>query len=198
MDDEITAAFEGLTPEHLIKQSSYTGEQSYPVGAITSGQTAGRKQFRRWVDTALEALRISTAQGHHIVAFTMLHSLDKRRYFQPDADETAPMYANRLHREAKQMNATWIFNAMVAPGAHFEGEAPEPIDPDNFEAVQAALESGRLNMSVCWYAEMREGERVLTRSGVIPVTPDGVLMAGIEGDLDPRLNPFAEVLSDAE
>jgi hypothetical protein len=196
MDDEISQAFSDLTPQQLTRPSSMLNEE--PINDRRKNQ--GGKNWYEWVNSALRSLHMTIASGESAqdASFSILQNPDRRRYFQAEPDETAPMYAERLKREAKLMGATWFFNVLVAPGASHYPNEPEPpdIDPDDLDAIRAALENGRLSVCLCWHAEMLEedGEHDHSRTGVIPII-GGELSAGTEGHLDDDQNMFAGVLS---
>lgn len=192
--DEISAAFAMLRPEDLIRGSSYTDHTPHSAERIQTGNTQGLRSFSIWVNSHLSAINMA-AEQHPPTSFAVMSNGFYERWFRPEGDETVDMYATRLRREAQTMEATWFFNAMVAPGAYHEPEHGdvEPVDADDENDVRQALETGRLTMSVCWYAAIDEPDDTFERGGVIPIV-DGELVQGVEGYLDPEQNAFSGVL----
>lgn len=194
-DDEISNAFADLEPDDFLRETSamdritYTPEMQY--------LTAGENHFHGFVDAHLRRSREATHKPGGFHAFSTLHNTTEQRHYHPDDDETASQYATRLAREAKEMNATWLYTAMLAPGrAYSENEEPPPdIDPDDSTALAAALHEGTLHLSVCWFAQCNETDPPLRRSGIIILDSAGhATEVEIEGEIDADNNPFHYVM----
>lgn len=194
-NDDITQAFSKISVDDFLRDTSawdtitYTTEQAH--------YTSGRNNFMGFVDAQVRRC-YERAEGPGFHAFSTLHSTVEQRHYHPDDDETAPQYASRLSREAKDMSATWFFTAMLAPGRAYdpsEGEPPD-IDPDNPEELAAAIASGAVHMSICWFAQCNENNESFRRSGIIILDEDGHPSSSAEGQIDAAANPFHDVLED--
>lgn len=192
-DDEIAKAFADIKPEDFFRDTSaqdritYTHEHAH--------LTTGINHFNGFVDAHVQRSKEQTYSEHGFHAFSTLHNPTEQRHFHPDDDETAHQYAERLAREAKDMQATWFFTAMLAPGRAYSGdEVPPDIDADNPQELAAAIESGVLRLSICWYAQDDEESPPFRRSGIITLDSDGHPESSIEGEIDADSNPFHYVM----
>lgn len=191
-DDEIAQAFETISVEDFLRDTSAMGTIKYTPEQERF--TTGRNNFMGFVDAQILRCH-ERAEGPGFHAFSTLHSRSEQRHYHPDDDETAPQYAKRLAREAQEMHATWFFTAMLAPGRAYDPDQGEPpdIDPDDPEQLQEALASGLVHLSICWFAESTDDN--LIRSGII-ILDDGKPVHSVEGQIDPEANPFQYVLGD--
>lgn len=192
-EDDIAQVFADIKPEDFERETSardritYTPEQ-YHI-------TTGRNNFDGFVDAHVRRSKAAALKPSGFHAFSTLHSSTEQRHFHPDDDETASQYASRLAREANDMQATWFYTAMLAPGrAYVDGEDPPDVDADDPEALTAALESGVLHLSICWYAEDSEEDPPLRRSGIIVLDEAGHPASEVEGEIDADSNPFHYVM----
>lgn len=192
-EDDITQAFADIKPEDFERETSaldrltYTSEQSY--------FTTGRNNFNGFVDAHVRRSKDATRKPSGFHAFSTLHSNSEQRHFHPDDDETASQYASRLAREATEMQATWFYTAMLAPGrAYTDGEDPPDVDADNPDELAAALEAGILHLSICWFAQDNEEDPPFRRSGIIVLDEEGHPVSDIEGEIDADSNPFHHVM----
>jgi hypothetical protein len=193
--DEIGEAFKNVSVQDFVRDTSAIAEQRY--GDDFKESTRGDVAFDRFVDGCILTSRTAAARPGDFRPWSVLHNAEMQRTFTPDDDETIVDYAHRLHREAKAMNATWFFTAIMSCGrAYNSDEPPDPVDANDPEQLQAALERGELEVCICWYAEKREEEEGRHRAGIIGFTDDGYPSTGIEGDIDPDKNPFHHVLAD--
>jgi hypothetical protein len=193
-EDDIAKAFEGIKPEDFLRETSaldrltYTQEQTH--------FTAGVNNFNGFVDAHVRRSRDASHKPKGFHAFSTLHNRTEQRHYHPDDDETAQQYAGRLAREATEMDASWFYTAMLAPGrAYSEGDEPPDVDPDDPEALAEALSSGILQLSICWYAQSNEQDPPLRRSGIIVLDKDGhATEMQVEGEIDADNNPFHHVM----
>lgn len=191
-DDEIAQAFEDISVTDFLRETSAMDRITY--GPEHAHVTSGRNNFMGFVDAQVRRCH-DQAENAKFHAFSTLHNKTEQRHYHPDDDETAPQYAERLAREALEMDASWFFTAMLAPGRAFnpDEESPPEIDADNPEELKAALESGLVRMSICWFAQSNEGapER---RSGIIVLNEHLTPESSIEGEIDADNNPFHYVM----
>jgi hypothetical protein len=193
--DDITKAFIDISPEDFLRETSAVKSVDYPPAAIRLGLSQGRDNFNRFVEANLESCRADAAHEHGFHSFSALSSHDKQRHFRPDDDETPVDYAKRLARESAQMDATWYFTAMVAPGRSFTGEVtPQDLDLDDLDAIDRALNDGELSVGICWSAGCREVAESAYRGGILYLDADGLVANEVEGELDPSTDAFHAIL----
>lgn len=193
MLDEISQAFAEITPEDFFRETSAISTIVYPENK--KHITAGVDNFHSFVDALVNRSKEICSEGEGFTPFSVLHNSEKQRLFHPDDDETAPNYAARLNREARDMDATWMFTAMLAPGRAYPlSEDRESFDPDDSDGIRDALIRGDLDICICWYAQMREGV-MHERGGIVPLDDNNNPGDGVEGVIDSDTNPYYEVLN---
>ena len=192
-DDEIAQAFEGISVEDFLRETSAMDRTTY--GPEHAHFTVGRNNFNGFVDAQVRRCHERAHRGG-FHAFSTLHNKVEQRHYHPDDDETAAHYAQRLTREAQEMDASWFFTAMLAPGRAFnpDEEEPEEIDPDDPVALQAALDAGLVRMSICWFAQSNDDRQPFCRSGIIILDDAMEPESAVEGEIDAENNPFHYVM----
>lgn len=182
--NEIAEMFSHITVEDFIRETSAESVENLD----------GRTNFDEFTEL-LVTVCVEQLEQNQFFAFAVMNTETQQKFFRPDDDETAFHFADRLHREAAQMSATWLFTAMFAPSRTYpEGADLSDINPNDVQQVKAALDAGDLKMSVCWYSHaIDEGRQ---RSGMVHVT-DGSIEK-IEGRVEPQHNPFHQVLGDSD
>lgn len=193
-ENEISSLFENLSVADFERATSAHKEVAY-TEAQKDKLNAGVANWNRFVDTLIVTSRTSCRQDE-FEPFAVLHNPEVRRHYTPDADETVIDYRRRLGREAAEMKATWFFTAMMAPGRAYDPDegTPEAVNPDDPAELADALDSGDLEVCICWYAEMRENGLVRRRAGIIRVDEEGNAGKAVEGQIDDEHNPFHTVL----
>ena len=197
--DDITEAFANISVEDFLRTTSAIKTHEYePDFAAQYGD--GVNNWKGWTDMLVESC-VSDLQNEEFAAFAVLHNPRAQRFFKPDDDETAFDFANRLNREALDMEATWIFSAMFVPGRTYsEDEVPPVVDADNRDELQRALEEGVLHMGICWFSrgvcdEIVKGVKpVVEEAGMITYNQDTEEIEQTRGAIEPEHNPFHNVL----
>lgn len=189
--------FDNLKPEDFARTTSATGEHPHIASMRDLGLTAGPMGFNVFVDLLLEKCRKQAGRDEDFIPFAVLHGTDFQRYFEGEDDEVPMDFAHRLHREAQQMQATWMFVAMIAPARaiYKDDDPPPPIDDSNTEAIQEAVFSGDLDLCVCWSASRVEGVERANRAGIMYIDNEGSVGQEIEAPLNPETDPFRGVLA---
>jgi hypothetical protein len=185
--DDISKAFDTLTPEDLIRDTSAIDISTLDEPAI--GSTA----WESWV-TDLVLIAQKRAREGNFWAFAQLGSALERRIFVADGDETPEMWSARLHREAVQSKATWFFLSMLAPARSYneDGEVPDHIEP-TAEEINRAIDDGELEIGVCWLAQRADEQGSSQRAGIITLDESGRPLDQTEGLLTED-NTFYHVL----
>lgn len=193
-EDEISGMFADISIADFVRESSAVSEHHYTELERTRVQ--GEEGFDSFVDQLLGTTRTAASVApFHFQAFSVLHAPDRHRVFVPDDDETVLDYRERLRREAKRMEATWLYTVMLAPGRSYDSdENVESIDPNDAKELGAALRSGALSLCLCWFAEMIEQDETKQRAGIIHLSDRGVPGESVEGEVDEDKNPFHHVL----
>lgn len=192
-EDDITQVFADITPEDFHRDTSALDRLTYDPGQAHF--TSGINNFNGFVDAHVRRSKEASHKPSGFHAFSTLHNPTEQRHYHPDDDETAQQYASRLAREASEMQATWFYTAMLAPGrAYMEGETPPEVDADNPDELAAALESGLLHLSICWFAQSNEQDPPFRRSGIIVLDEEGHATDEVEGEIDADCNPFHFVM----
>jgi hypothetical protein len=189
--DDISAAFENISVEDFLRESS--AKTVTHLDPDEHAAAVGIDNFNHFTNAHIQSC-VDALNESEFTAFSVLHNAKEERYFQPDDDETAYHFATRLKREAATMCATWVFIALVTPGRTYDQEDEdliEPIDPDNRKQVNDLIESGVLQVSVCWYSDYNENGERHRRSGMINLDNPA---EQVEGDIDAEHNPFHDVL----
>lgn len=122
--------------------------------------------FNAWVEQYLETARIAyEASEGQVDPWVVLSSPQTatRRLFTPDPDETNAGFYSRMQREARSLEASLVFVAMIARSTFSQG-APIPTSRDLKE--QEGEFDPIFQDSILWYAESKD-EAV--RYGMIPV-----------------------------
>lgn len=186
--------FADVTVEDFLRMTSAICDTS--LSQDDRAELDKRGAFTRFVQGMLvSAQTVAGILPNNFPAFAVLVSADRRRYFRPDDDETAKHWAERLQREARAMNATHMFVAMCAPARVYQPGAPVvPINPNDPQQLQAALQAGTIQLSICWFAERRDDHKRTKRGGVISLDAAGAPTDVVEGDIDNTKNPFAQVM----
>jgi len=191
MTDDISEAFRNISVNDFLRDTS--AAKTYDLSPEDQATAVGLDNFHKFTNALVEQCT-DTVEQSEFTAFGILHNAVHERYFYPDDDETAYHFAARLKREASDMAATWCFAAVMTPGRTYDADDEdllEPIDPDNKEQVADLLAAGVLQVGVCWYSEIHEGELRHRRSGMIMVdNPE----EQVEGDIEAEHNPFHYVL----
>jgi hypothetical protein len=183
--DAIERFFNEITPEHFFRDTS-------AIGDLRMG-TPSADQFDRFVTDLVFLTNERASKDGEFNPFAVLRSAERQRIFLADADETPDAWAARLHREATDMNAVWFYVALLSPGRVYEGDQPESIERTE-DAIDAALDDGRLSLGLAWLAVRRDTDGEANRAGLIALDQDGKPGENTEGVLDPDGNPFAHVL----
>lgn len=171
--------FSDISVEDFLRETS----------AESTENLDGRTNFDEFTDTLVEEC-IEHIEQQNFFAFAVLNTDRQQRFFRPDDDETAFHFAARLQREAKQMTATWLFTAMLAPARSYEpGDDLSDVDPNDPAQVQHALDTGKLRMGVCWFAHNKEQDQ--QRSGFFSTENPEEAM---EGHVEAAHNPFNDVM----
>ena len=189
-NDDITGIFDNLTPQDFLEayqESTAVDEMS----RINQGVDA----FNEFVEEQIRALKLSyTAAEGNIQPIAVLAGRTTQRIFVPDDDETMQQWINRMHREAKAINAIWTFvskKTMVGTRqAEVNDDAPDVNDPEH---VRSAVEAGDMTMGVFWYAERREGDERHHRHGILRGS-ETRLTEALEGPTTQAIPLFAQIL----
>lgn len=198
--DHIESAFAGVTVEDFLRDTSAVWTQRFadlqPHDRRRVRPT-GEQNFNEWVEVMLEVTREAAASplGFHPIA--MIHSQEQQRRFAPDEDDTVPSFAQRLGRESRAMNGTWLFVAVESQGRVYpvDEEPPPPVDASDVTEIQHALDAGTLQAGICWVASIREPGVSADRGGIMYLGSEGVTGED-EGELDTSTNVFQAVLED--
>lgn len=195
--NDITKMFENLRPEDFIRETSAVWVDPIPARAKSLGLHISNAGFEMFVRDNRDRCRQQAQDNDPFTPQAMLASSDERRFFHGEDDEVPADFARRLRREAQAMNAHWMFVALMSPArAILPGQTdPPPIDPDDADAVYAALASGELQFGVCWTAGSTVSGHPEHRAGIIYLDDHGKPGGEVEGDMDTNMNdPFADVL----
>jgi hypothetical protein len=197
--DEITKMFDDIRPEDFFRETSAVQTVRVPGRVRQLGLDKSNVGFEKFIRDQLTQCRIDAHQSQEF--FTpraVLANSDEWRIFHGEDDEVPADFAQRLKREAAQMNAHWSFVAMVSPArAILPGQTePPPIDPDDADAVFNALQDGALQYGVCWTAGNVTNGPLEYRGGIIYLDDDGKPGNEVEGAMDENMeDPFTEVLT---
>lgn len=120
-----------------------------------------------------------------------LFSDSRYRLFVAQPDETSEMFASRLAREARAMQANYAVVAVISPARHWFGEGNDPlsIDQNDEAAIEVALTTGELHMSICWTALLRDDTGITSSAGYSSLDGD----RSAEGDFTDD-NPYGRIL----
>lgn len=189
-NDEFTGIFDNLNPDDFTLETSAIDE--------TSRENLGVEAFNAFVDEQLRALRISyaAADGELISPVSILASPVLQRVFSAEDDENMGQYVARLHREAKRMGATWVFTSKQTLVGTALMLPDDMVDINDSKAVDKAIEEGRMEEGIFWYAERREGDERHNRQGIIRVVGNK-LGAMTEGPAQQQIPLMAQILGEA-
>jgi hypothetical protein len=191
-DDEITQAFERLSPEDLMRTTT-AKEVSHDPEALgfTFPGFCAEEQDRAVM--AYKQLQPFPDRGDWFVATAVLESETERREFGPEPDETAGAYMRRLRREAHEMDARRFAVSMLTSAAYTpKGGSLPDVDTSSGDSVRAAIARGELSQHLVVYTEQRGARAALVG---YPVSEDGTLGPMQTGRAASPL--FASVLGDA-
>lgn len=190
MSDEYEGIFDEATVDDFLRETSARSE----VPRTNKGSEA----FNQFVEEQLRAVRTAWISAEtYMQPLAIVANHEKQRIFIPDDDETLQDFVNRMHREAKSLEAIWTFIAqrtMVASlGEGLDVDQDVDVsDPDEWEKAVAA---GIVKLGVLWYAERREGLDRQHRHGQM-VDENGTLGRHIEGAPNQGIPLFAGILDD--
>lgn len=187
-DDELTGIFDEITPEDFVRKTSAKIETHLP-GSPNQGPEA----FAKFVEHNIEVVRSSAlhAGNNDINPVAVLANASNQWIFSPTPEENMGQYIQRLHDEAVQLDATWVFisrQTMVAAGP-----AIDPPDTNDQAAVQQALKDGILKKGVIFFAQRHEGDEWEHRHGMMQGEGTG-LGPAVYGDESQPVNYFARIL----
>jgi hypothetical protein len=188
--------FDHLTPEDFARDTSARESQVKPGVIQNLGLNTGPIGYDLFVELWLQKCRDLAETDDDFTPFAVLSNAMIERYFEGEDDEVPADFARSLQREARQMNASWFFVAMVAPAraVYRDEETPKQIGGDLGE-IQAALMSGDLDLCVCWTTTSAElGGQRRSRAGIMYLDDEGRIGQEIEAPLNPDTDPFNEVL----
>lgn len=190
--------FENIRPEDFIRETSAVKTLKVPDRAKSLGLHTSGVGFEKFIQDALSQARIDARQNDDFTPRAVLANSDEWRIFHGEDDEVPADFARRLSREATAMNAHWMFVALVSPArAILPGQTePPPIDPDDTDAIMAALRDGQLSYGICWTAGSIANGPLEYRGGIIYLDLDGKPGDEVEGQMDQDMDdPFTEVLT---
>lgn len=154
--------FDNLSVADFIRDTSATDEipLKAPIDEQTFAQLAGV-----FVTAWIEQYRESRFRNHALLFNTTI-----RRAFEMEGDETGAMFASRLTREARAMQASVALVATIGFSATLP---PHQRTPDLDTALAAGLAKGGL----CWVALRKPAEEDTIRiAGFVPF--DGTRQSG--------------------
>lgn len=189
--------FEDIRPEDFFRETSAVQTIRVPGRVRSLGLDKSDVGFEKFIRDQLTQCRIDARQDNDFIPRAILANSDEWRIFHGEDDEVPADFARRLSREANAMNAHWMFIAIVSPArAVLPGQTePPPIDPDNADAIFAALQSGELSYGVCWTAASVSNGPLEYRGGIIYLNDDGKPGDEVEGEMDENMDdPFTQVL----
>lgn len=182
--DEISTAFANVKPEDFHRETSALTDQAAP-------STTGEEPFHTFIDMLILISKNRVFTKSVFEPFAVMANTERQRLFAADQDETPEDWATRLQREARAMQATWLYVSLLTPARHY---IDQPLDTlDTPEAISAALDKGDVAISLCWAAFRREGEEFEQLAGMIPLTKDVQPGPSTEGAPADN-NPFIKVL----
>lgn len=183
-----------LTPE-AFHGSSAREIHEHPVAMTNLGLHRGEVGFRLFVDLLRHECRMKLVLDDEFESFAVLSSVTTQRRFLGEGDEFPDDFANRLRREARDMNATWLFVAMLSPFRVRAADADHPeIDLDDTEGIDAAIARGDLATGLIWSASQREDKISNYLGGVIHLDEVGFPGREITGKMNPDTDTFSTVL----
>lgn len=186
-DDELTGIFDDLTPDDFIRTTTARIETHLP-----GSPNQGAEAFAKFVQHNVDTVRSSSihANGNDINPVAVLANASTQWIFAPLPEENMGQYIQRLHDEAVNLNATWVFisrQTMVAA-------TDEDVDTTDPESIQAALDRGLMKKGVIFFAQRHEGDEWEHRHGMMHLE-DGGLGPAVFGDPNQTVSYFARILS---
>lgn len=184
LDDQlIEQMFADITPGDF--HQDHTAIDEYMLVAPLDPE-----RFGAFIRASLDDWRRQYQEGRwHNQA--QLFSATRCRLFVAQPDETSIMFASRLTREARAMNASHAVVAVISPARHWfgEGDDPVPINQDDNAAIEEALACGKLQMAICWTASFRDDDCITSSAGYSSLDSE----LEVEGDFTDD-NPYGRVL----
>lgn len=196
--DSVSKMFENIRPEDFVRETSAVQAVRLPGRVRSLGLDKSDVGFQKFVQDQLRQCRIDAHTEDFFTPRAVLANSNEWRYFHGEDDEVPADFARRMNREANAMSAHWSFVAMVSPArAVLPGQTePPPIDPDDDDAVLAALQDGTLQHGVCWTAASVTNGPLEYRGGIIYLDIDGKPGNEVHGEMDANMDdPFTEVLT---
>lgn len=190
MTDEWDGIFDDATVGDFIRDTSARTEMART--------NHGLEAFNLFVDEQIRAVRTAWISAEtYMQPLAIVADHEKQRIFIPDDDETLRQFVERMHREAKAMDAIWTFVAKRTMVANLgsASDAEHDIDVDDPDQWEQAVAAGLVQLGVMWYAERREGGDRQHRHGQM-VDEGGVLGELREGARNQSIPLFAMILGD--
>lgn len=186
-NDDFDGIFDHLNPEDFSSTTTAVHEQPAqeqlpPFDAFVSRQlTAVRYAFAA-ADGAINSVA-TLANGR------------LERMFAPQDDETLGQYIDRLAREARLMDARWLFiSAKTDVGSILQSDAEDPVAADDTDAIAVAENMGTVKEAVFWYAE--RVDEPLTRTGFLTIV--GLHLGDLfESELAQPVRSYGRILKPA-
>lgn len=190
--------FENIRPEDFFRDTSAVEIVTVPARMKSLRLNTSNVGYEKFVNDQMTQARIDAQQDEHFTPRAVLANSDEWRIFHGEDDEVPADFARRLNREATAMNAHWMFIALISPArAILPGQTePPPIDPDDTDAIVAALRDGQLSYGICWTAGSVANGPLEYRGGIIYLDDHGKPGNEVEGQMDQDMDdPFTEVLT---
>jgi len=183
--DEYDGIFDDASVEDFLRESSAKSEVPRTNDRLDT--------FNQFVEEQLRAVRTAwIAAETYMQPLALVANQEKQRIFIPDDDETLGQFVDRMHREAKAMDATWTF---IAQRTLVGSSYGPPVDVSDDEAVNEAIKEGLLHLGLLWYAEQRDEGNRYHRHGQM-VDDNGTLGPLKEGAASQSLPLFERILGD--
>jgi hypothetical protein len=149
MSDNLNGIFNHLSPADFNQITSAIHAEVQPAPPIDP--------FAQFVHEQLVAVRYAFAAADGAInPVATLTSSSVQRFFAPEDDESLNQYAARLAREARVVQARWLFISRKTEVGTFVGK--EAVAADDPVALATAREQGQTMEAVYWYAERLDGE----------------------------------------
>lgn len=182
MSDQFTGIFDDLTPEDFTRRTT---------SAVTELDRIERS-FDDFIADMLRAVRFAFASASgEIDPLATLAGGHVERVFAPDDDETVGNFIDRLAREAKVLDAEWLFIYKRTVVGTFQSDDGGSVDgPD---AMQSALDAGTTQEAIYWYAEDRSSGESERRHGFLTIVGNH-LGDQVEGNSVQTVRAFTRIL----
>ncbi len=186
MTDKIERLFENVTVDDFLPSTTAVEVKTLPK------PTLGPDVFAEFVDTSRQAALAEWERRSdgHADPIAMLQSARERRIFLAEDHETNQDFWDRLHREAVQMEASWLSMVMVSAAGALEDTQRQAFNYKDDAGIDRAVEQGLMREAlVSWVHDRVRGKQIAT---YWMIDDDGTLMPPLESD--PAHSPLLEAI----